>query len=311
MNLALALAIGLMGGIGLAFFVEYLDSSIKTPDDVDRFIKLPFLGVIPSSASFKLSPRRRQLAAGRIGGSGVKANSNKVELISYYQAKSRISEAYHNLRTSISLSSGTGRPPKTLLITSSQAVEGKTTTALNLAITLAQTGGKVVVLDCDMRNPRIHRALGLDNTNGMSTFLSGNSDCSSLIQETEIPNLFAIPAGPIPPNPAVLAGSPRLKQSLALLDGYFDHVVLDSPPMLAVADPRFLATAVDGVVLVVKGGKTPKEAVQRTTRLLQEARAHVIGVLLNNVDIRSADYYYRSKYYCYGYHKDYVSEPAA
>ena len=309
MNLALALAIGLMGGVGLAFFVEYLDGSIKTPDDVDRYIKLPFLGIIPSAASFKPSPYCKLLAGARSHASNGNGKSGKVELISYQDAKSSISEAYHNLRTSISLSSGTGRPPKVLLITSSQAVEGKTTTALNLAITLAQAGGRVILLDCDMRNPRVHRALGLDNTSGMSTILSGNSYCSSLIQETEIPNLFAIPSGPVPPNPAVLAGSPRLKQSLALLDQYFDHVILDSPPVLSVADSRLLATAVDGVVLVVKGGETPKEAVQRTSRLLQEVHAHVIGVLLNSVDIRSADYYYYSKYY--GYSKNYSSEPAA
>jgi len=307
----LALVIGLMGGVGLAFFVEYLDGSIKTPDDVDRYIKLPFLGIIPSAASFKLSLHRKRLAAARSNASNGNTSVNKIELVSYYDAQSLISEAYHNLRTSISLSSGTGRPPKALLVTSSQPEEGKTTTALNLAITLAQTGGKVILLDCDMRNPRVHRALGLDNESGMSSILSGNSYCSSLIQETEIPNLFVIPAGPVPPNPAVLAGSPRLKQSLALLDQYFDHIVLDSPPVLSVADPRLLATAVDGVVLVVKGGETPKEAVERTSRLLQEMHAHMIGVLLNNVDIRSADYYYRSRYYCYGYHKKYASQSAA
>ena len=309
-NLALALAIGLMGGIGLAFFVEYLDGSIKTPDDIDRYIKLPFLGIIPSAASFKISSHCKQLTDAQSShGSSGNGNLHKIELISYYDAQSRISEAYHNLRTSISLSSGTGRPPKVLLITSSQAVEGKTTTALNLAITLAQTGGKVILLDCDMRNPKIHSALSLDNASGMSSILSGNSNCSSLIQETKIPNLFAIPSGPVPPNPAVLAGSPRLKQSLKLLDQFFDHVVLDSPPVLAVADPRLLATAVDGVVLVVKGGETPKEAVQRTSRLLQEVHAHVIGVLLNSVDLRSADYYYYAKYY--GYYKNHSSKPAA
>jgi capsular exopolysaccharide synthesis family protein len=314
-NLSLALVIGSMFGVGLAFFVEYLDRSVKTPDDVDRFVKLPFLGLIPSVASFSMSPHRKQLAAPRgSNGSDRDGDFKKIELIAYYYAKSRISEAYHNLRTSISLSSGTGRPPKVLLVTSSQPVEGKTTTALNLAITLAQAGGKVVLLDCDMRNPRIHRALGLDNSNGMSSFLSGNSDFSPLIQETEIPNLFAVPSGPVPPNPAVLVGSPRLKQSLVLLEQCFDHIILDSPPVLSVADPRTLATAVDGVILVIKGGDTPKAAVQRTKRLLQEVHAHITGALLNNVDIHSADYYYRSKYYCYGYHSEYAangSETAA
>ena len=228
-----------------------------------------------------------------------------VELITYHDTKSLLSEAYRNLRTSVLLSSGTGRPPKMLLVTSSQAGEGKTTTAINIAVTLSQTGEKVILLDCDMRNPRVHRILGLENMNGMSTFLSGNADLSSMIQQSEVPNLFAVSAGRIPPNPAELLGSPRMKQGLSLLDEYFDHVVIDSPPVLSVTDARIVSSLVDGVVLVIKGGETPKEAVQRTKRLLQEVHAHVIGTLLNNVDVRSADYYYYSKYYNYGYGKKY------
>ncbi len=306
LNLALALAVGLVLGVGLAFFVEHLDSSIKTPDDIDRFIKLPSLGVIPAAASLLPSARRKLLAAAA-SGNGAKAGSTRgsVELITYHDTKSLLSEAYRNLRTSVLLSSGTGRPPKMLLVTSSQAGEGKTTTAVNIAVTLSQTGEKVILLDCDMRNPRVHRILGLENAGGMSTFLSGNSDLSSMIQQSEIPNLFAVSAGRIPPNPAELLGSPRMKQGLALLDEYFDHVVIDSPPVLSVTDARIISSLVDGVVLVIKGGETPKEAVQRTKRLLHEVHAHVIGTLLNNVDVRSADYYYYSKYYHYGYGKRY------
>jgi polysaccharide biosynthesis transport protein len=306
LNLVLALVVGLLLGVGLAFFVEHLDSSIKTPDDIDRFIKLPSLGVIPAAASLLPSGRRKLLVAAA-GGNGVKVSvpKNAVELITYHDTKSLLSEAYRNLRTSVLLSSGTGRPPKMLLVTSSQAGEGKTTTAVNIAVTLSQTGEKVILLDCDMRNPRVHRILGLENMNGMSTFLSGNSDLSSMIQQSEIPNLFAVSAGRIPPNPAELLGSPRMKQGLALLDEYFDHVVIDSPPVLSVTDARIISSLVDGVVLVIKGGETPKEAVQRTKRLLHEVHAHVIGTLLNNVDVRSADYYYYSKYYHYGYGKRY------
>jgi capsular exopolysaccharide synthesis family protein len=306
LNLTLGFAIGLLLSICLAFFIEYLDSSVKTPDDIDRYIKLPSLGVIPSAASLLPSSRRRLLAAAA-GGTGAKTASTQkmIELVTYYDTKSLISEAYRNLRTSVLLSSGSGRPPKMLLVTSSQAGEGKTTTAVNIAITLSQTGEKVILLDCDMRNPRVHRIIGLDNANGMSTFLSGNSDLSSMIQQSEIPNLFAVSAGRVPPNPAELLGSPRMKQGLALLDEYFDHIVIDSPPVLSVTDARILGSLVDGVVLVIKGGETPKEAVQRTKRLLQEVHAHVIGTLLNNVDVHSADYYYYSKYYYYGYGKKY------
>jgi capsular exopolysaccharide synthesis family protein len=306
-NLSLALALGLILGIGLAFFVEYLDSSVKTPDDIARFIKLPSLGVIPSVTSFLAGPKRKLLSASALGGNDGKENSNyrAVELISHHDAKSLVSEAYRSLRTSILLSSGSGRPPKTILITSSQIGEGKTTTAINIGITLAQTGDKVVILDCDMRNPRLHRALGIENGNGMSTFLSGNSDLPSLLQQTEIPNLFAVSAGRIPPNPAELVGSPRMKQGLILLKESFDHIIVDSPPILSVTDARILGTLVDGVILVVKGGETPKEAVQRTKHLLQDVYAHIIGTLLNNVDVHSADYHYYSKYYYYGYGKKY------
>jgi capsular exopolysaccharide synthesis family protein len=190
-------------------------------------------------------------------------------------------------------------------VTSSQKGEGKTTTAINIAITLSQTGDKVIILDCDMRAPRVHRILNIENASGMSTYLSGNSDLSSQIQQSEVANLFAVSTGAIPPNPAELLGSRRMKQGLVLLGEYFDHIVIDSPPVLAVTDARVLATLVDGVILVIKGGETPKAAVQRTNRLLQDVHAHVIGTLLNDVDIRSADYYYYSKYYYYGYGKKY------
>jgi polysaccharide biosynthesis transport protein len=305
LNLSLALAIGLIFGVCLAFFIEYLDNSIKTPDDIDRFLKLPALGVIPSMASLLPSSHHRQLAAST-GGNGSKGAIpvNAVELISYQDTKSLMSEAYRNLRTSVLLSSGSGRPPKSLVVTSSQPKEGKTTTAVNFAITLAQTGEKVILLDCDMRNPRVHRAMNLENAGGMSAFLSGNSDLSSLIQQTDIPNLFAVTAGRVPPNPAELLGSPRMKQGLLLLYEYFNYIVIDSPPVLAVTDARILGPMVDGVILVIKGGETPKEAVRRTKRLLQEVHAHVIGTLLNNVDVHSADYYYYAKYY-YGYGKKY------
>ena len=308
-NLSLALAFGLMLGMGLAFFIEYFDNSVKNPDNVDRYIKLPSLGVIPALSSIGAGSRLRiklldvAHTKGNNGSDG--AFPAGVELITYNDAKSLISEAYRNVRTSVLLSSGAGHPPKVLLVTSSHRAEGKTTTAVNIAVTLAQTGGRVILLDCDMRNPRVHKTLGIKNKDGMSTFLSGNSDLSGLIQESEIPNLFAVTAGPIPPNPAELAGSARMKQGLVLLAESFDHIVVDSPPILAVTDARILAPVVDGVILVIKGGETRKEAVQRTKRLLQEVHAHLIGTVLNNVNVRSADYYYSRYYYQYGYGKKY------
>ncbi len=300
LNLSLALAIGLMLGVGLAFFLEYLDSSVKTPDDVDRYIKLPSLGVIPAVSSFLPASERRLLTSGNGKGGAAAASP---DMISHLDGKSVISEAYRNLRTSVLLSSGEGGPPKTLVITSSQKGEGKTTTATNLAITLAQGGQKVAVMDCDMRNPRIHRVMKVENGKGMSSYLSGNSDLMPLVRQTEVPSLFVVTAGRVPPNPAELVGSRRMAQALEELSRHFDHVVIDSPPVLLVTDARILAAMVDGVVLVIKGGETPKEAVIRTKRLLQDVHARIVGTLLNNVDVHSADYYYYSKYYYYGYGK--------
>jgi capsular exopolysaccharide synthesis family protein len=311
-NLLFALLAGLGIGIGLAFFLEYLDNSVKTPEDVDRFIKLPSLGVIPSLSSLLPAQSRSRLteSAGVTNGSG---NSSSVELVTHHHAESMLSEAYRNLRTSVLLSSAVGRPPKSLLFTSSQIGEGKTTTALNIAITLAQTGRKVIVLDCDMRHPRLHRFLNLDRAAGMSAFLSGNSELSSIIQQTAIPNLFAVPSGRFPPNPAELVGSERMKQAVAFLDQHFDHIVMDSPPLLLVADARILASTVDGVILVIKAGKTSKQAVQQSKRLLQQVHAHTLGTLLNDADIFSPDYYYYSKSYYYGsrkkYHYVYAEKP--
>jgi capsular exopolysaccharide synthesis family protein len=190
--------------------------------------------------------------------------------------------------------------------------EGKTTTSVNLAITLCQTGEKVLLLDCDMRKPNLHRILDLGHTAGMSEYLSGNADLSgngdlsSFIQKTAVPNLFIIPGGRTPPNPAELLSSERMKDVLAFANGNFDHIVIDSSPILSVTDARILATVVDGVILVIKGGKTPKQAVQRSKRLLQEVDANIIGVVLNCVDVRSADYLYYSRYYYrYGYYRNY------
>jgi polysaccharide biosynthesis transport protein len=299
LNMALALGMGLLLGAGLAFFTESLDSSVKTPDDIDRYLRIPSLGVIPSQLSLgATNGRRRSLRA-------ASEQSASIELITHHSMYSLVSEAYRNLRTSILLSSKAGRPPQILMVTSSQPGEGKTTTSINIGIALAQTGKQVILFDCDMRNPRVHKVLNLDTNAGMSTFLSGNSDLLPLIKKTKVSNLYAISAGPIPPNPADLIGSTRMQEALALLRESFSYIVIDTPPVLSVTDARILGTMVDGVILVVRGGKTAREAVHHTKRLLQEVHARIIGALLNDVDIRSTDYSYYSKNAYYGYGKRY------
>jgi capsular exopolysaccharide synthesis family protein len=302
LNLGLALTIGLILGVGLAFFTENLDSSLKTPADIDRYLGLPSLGVIPMQAA-TLAPQKSKLLLAGASNAGLDANA--VELVAHYNPRSLLAEAYRSLRTSILLSSNNGSPPRVILVTSSQQGEGKTTTAINIAITLAQTGGQVILLDCDMRNPRVHRALNLKSDAGMSTYLSGQSDLPPLIQKTEVANLFAVSVGRIPPNPAELVGSSRMKEGLALLAESFSYIVIDSPPVLAVTDARILGAIVDGVILVLKGGETPRQAARMTRRLLHEVHARIIGTLLNDVDIYSTDYSYYARYYYYGYGKRY------
>jgi succinoglycan biosynthesis transport protein ExoP len=297
LNMGLALITGLILGIGLAFLTERLDSSFKTPDDIDRYLSVPSLGIIPSLNSMTSHSKHLLLSE--------KSNNNShpssVELVTHRDTHSILSEAYRNLRTSILLSPSNGHPPKLLVVTSSQQGEGKTTTSINIAITLAQAGGNVILLDCDMRKPRMHRVLNLFPDNGMSTFLSGLSEMSPLIQKTEIPNLYAVSSGRIPPNPAELIGSSRMKEGLSFLGRSFNYVIIDTPPVLSVTDARIMGTMADGVILVIKGGSTPRDAVRLTKRLLQEVHVRILGSILNEVNILSADYSYYSKYYYYNY----------
>ena len=291
LNLLLAAVVGLFLGIGLAFFFEYLDNTIKTPEDVEQMIRLPSFGMVPEISN----GRRKRLEKG---------SSHPVELITHRHPKSILSEAYRNVRTSLLLSFSE-KPPKKIAITSPNPVEGKTTTVINTAIALAQTGAQVVIIDADMRKPRIHHVFnGGDDGTGLSNFLSGNADLASIVKKTEVPNLFYIPSGPIPPNPSELLGSNRFKNMMGALEKKFDHVLLDSPPVIGFADSIILSTTVDGVVLVVLGGKTPRETLQRAKEALYQVNAKILGVVINRVDIQRGHY----GYYYYRYHYYYGKE---
>jgi capsular exopolysaccharide synthesis family protein len=286
LNLLLAVVVGLFLGIGLAFFFEYVDNTVKTPDDVEQLIRLPSFGMVP-----KISyERRRRLEQGA---------SYPVELITFGHPKSMLSEAYRNIRTSILLSFSES-PPKKVVISSPNPAEGKTTTAINTAIALSQTGVQVLIIDADMRKPRVHRIFDDENGVGLSNFLSGHTELESIIKKTDIPNLSYIPSGPIPPNPSELVGSNLFKSMMESLGERFDHIVLDSPPVLGFADSIILSTFVDGVILVVLGGKTPRETLQRAKEALYQVNAKILGVVINQIDIQRSDYgyyYYRNHYY--------------
>jgi capsular exopolysaccharide synthesis family protein len=290
LNLLLAAVVGLFLGVGIAFFFEYLDNTIKTPEDVEQLIRLPSFGMVPEISS----ERRKRLESGA---------AYPVELITYAHPKSMLSEAYRNIRTSILLSFSE-KPPKKIVITSANPAEGKTTTVINTAIALSQTGAKVIVVDSDMRKPRIHNIFNEENGIGLSNFLSGDGDLRSIIKKTVIPNLFYIPSGPIPPNPSELIGAGLFKNMMESLGKGFDHIVLDSPPVLGFADSIILSTNVDGVILVTVGGKTPRETLQRAKEVLQQVNAKILGVVINRVNIQRSDY----GYYYYRYHHYYGKE---
>jgi capsular exopolysaccharide synthesis family protein len=240
------------------------------------------------------SERRRRLESGR---------SYPVELITFGHPKSMLSEAYRNIRTSILLSFSE-KPPKRIAISSPNPTEGKTTVVINTAIALSQTGAKVLIIDTDLRKPRIHKLFNEENGVGLSNFLSGHGKLESIIKKTEIPNLYYIPSGPIPPNPSELIGSNLFKNMMESLGEKFDHLILDTPPVLGFTDSVILSTTVDGIILVVLGGKTPRETLLLAKEFLHQVNAKILGVVINRVDIQRSDY----GYYYYRYHYYYGKE---
>jgi capsular exopolysaccharide synthesis family protein len=297
---SLAALFSLVFGIGLARYLEHLDDSMHTVDDVEKMLRLPTLALIPSISS--LSRRRRLPGMGALQ----KRNGNsQPELLINCEGSSPLSEAYRQLRTSVLLSSA-GGAPKTLLITSSQPSEGKTTTAVNTAMILEQTGARVLVVDADMRRPRLHSIFNLENRTGLSSVLASEmseAEMLSTVEQHEESGLYVLTSGPIPPNPAELLGSDQMRRLVAVLKTSFTHVVIDSPPVASFTDGVLLSSLADGVLLVVHGGRASRAIVRRSRQLLQDVGAKIFGVVLNNVSLRRHDYYYYEHYYQHYYQK--------
>jgi polysaccharide biosynthesis transport protein len=302
-NIMIAFVLSLAAGIGLAFLLDFLDDTVKSIDDVDRYIHLPALALIPAARNEK----------SRLRGGEARQPNDATALAMVGDVRSPIAESYRHLRTSLLLSSA-GTPPKLILVTSSQPSEGKTTTAINTAFMLAQTGVEVLIIDCDLRRPRLHAHFNLSNARGLTNCLSGESnDIDSLIQAYEKqPNLKLLPSGPIPPNPAELLGSEEMRRLLNKLGEKFTHIIIDSPPAISFTDASILSTFVDGVILVVHGGRSSRTVVRRAKQQLLDVGAHIFGVVLNNVKIESHNYYYAgyySGYYKSGYYSADETEP--
>jgi polysaccharide biosynthesis transport protein len=321
----IGILLSLAAGVGLALLLEYLDNTVKSVEDVAHAAQLPTLALIPSmDADAKPSlVRRRSLrsrptlvpsmnATAKRAAAGNKSDGQKApesgsdefggvwgllargmqplgDDLAALGTLSPVVESYRMLRTSILLSTA-GAPPKTILITSSQPGEGKTTTAVNTAISLSQLGASVLLIDADLRRPAVHLAFKIPHTRGISNYLSGHTPIEELIVKVPIPNLSVLPCGPIPPNPAELISSERMKELIRALSQRFDHVLIDSPPLISVTDPVIISTMVDGSILVVQAGKCTRELVRRARQDLAVAGARVFGVVLNNVNVKREGY---------------------
>jgi len=278
--LALGLLLGLVGGLGLAFFLEYLDDSVSDPDQLEKYVHVPFLGPVPILEPKETGPRAR-------------------DLIALKEPKSVYAEAYRAVRTSI-LFSSPDNPPRVFAVTSAGQQEGKSLTAINLAITMAGSDKKVLLIDADMRKPRLHKVFDIGNKFGLSNLIGGSPDVSLALSRTKVPTLMVMPSGPVPPNPSELLGSVRMHKFLVQLSAKFDVIILDTAPLIAVTDATVLATQVDGVILVIKSGATRRKILQRAVKQLEDVQAKIIGAVLNQVNVRNSSYY-NASYYAHYY----------
>jgi capsular exopolysaccharide synthesis family protein len=298
-NVALAFIVGLVGGIGLALLLEYMDNTVKTPDDIETLARLPSLAVVPQFTGSNGDAKKHRL----LQGFAANGHEKRIELVAQHLPKSQMSEAFRALRTSILLSQA-DHPPQVILVTSALPREGKTTAAANLAVTLAQLGDRTVLVDADLRKPGVGRLLNLGSGKyaGLSSYLAGVSSLDLVtVPHPAIPNLAAIPTGPLPPNPADLLSSHKLADAITELRTKYKFIVIDSPPVMAATDAVIISVQTDGVLLVVRSGTTPKAAFTRTRDLLSSVKCHILGVVLNAVNSRAPDYYYSYRYYPYSY----------
>jgi succinoglycan biosynthesis transport protein ExoP len=288
-NLAFALVLGIISGVGLAFLLENMDNTVRTPEQAQIISALPSLGMIPlGSKSGGNSSAAKRFA--------LPSSDEAVEIVTKSRPQSQMAESYRALRTSLLLSN-LGAPPKVIMITSARPQEGKTTTSINAAIVLAHKGVRVLLIDADLRRPSVHKTLGMGPRSGLSNVLTGSATIQqTIVPSPVLPNLFILAAGTPPPNPAELLASSNMKDLLNELREQYDHIVIDTPPTLSVTDAVVLSPRADATILVIRSGQTTKQALRRARDILMQVNAHVAGVLLNAVDLTSPDYYYYYEY---------------
>lgn len=330
-NLALALLLGLGGGIGLAFLFDFLDNSIKTSEDVERYAGLPTLGVVPrfseggTEKGYLYSRRKKERkpeekteeviqvaaeagaqqdgaqVAPAVAPKAAPVHPRMIELVPHHFPNSRLAESYRSIRTALLLSSA-DQPMKTIIVTSAVPGEGKTVSVANLGITLAQSGKTVLIVDADLRKPRQHRVFNVKNTFGLTSYLTDSIELRKVVKTTAVPNLCLINAGPVPPNPAELLGSEKMAAFIELLRDKCDYILFDMPPMLEISDALILGARVDGMILVIHGDKTSREALRKAREKLDLLKVRTLGVIINNVNVDHQGYHYKDYYYHYERH---------
>ena len=285
--------VGLVVGFGLAVMLEIMDTSIRSIEDVTNYIGLEVIGTIPRMRFGKPKGGRR-----RKGTYVATADEEQIDacIVTQHDPKSPISEAYRTLRTNFQFAT-IKQKPKTIMVTSAVPGEGKTTTAVNMAVTMADAGLRVLLMDTDLRRPNVHRVLKIERGPGLADVLREGAELHSVVRETRIENLWIISSGRVPPNPSELIGSSRMQRLMKQLGNEFDLVVCDAPSILVVTDPVLLATHVDTVALVVSVNNARRETIHRACKLLQTANANVAGVILNGLEATRRHYYYYYYYY--------------
>ncbi len=292
-NFVLAVMAGLLAGVSLALFFDYMDTTIKTREEVEA-LGIPFLGIIPSVPG--------------LAGDGWEMARERY-LYAFKYPKSAFAEFCRNIRTNVNfMAREDGGPPRRLLITSSGPREGKTTSSINLGITFASAGRRVCLVDADLRRPSLHHAFGLENEQGLSSLIRGEAKAEDVCQLTPQQGLYILPSGPRPSNPAEQLGSDGCRAALDRLNELFDLVIIDSPPVVAVTDAVVLSTEVDGVIMVIKSFKVAKDLVAQAKRQLKDVDARLIGVILNDFDIQRKSYGYYYYYTYYGADRDEVAK---
>jgi len=276
-SIILAILVALFGGIGTTVLLEYFDSSIRTAEDISNYVNLPFLGYIPTC------------------GKDIRTDGEKAA-VCFQKPTSPMAESFRALRTSIIFSSPEDKPLKSILVTSSIPGEGKSFLSMNLAIIFSQMNEKVILIDGDMRRPKLHKNMDLDNKEGLSTYLIGSADLDAIIKSAAVPGLSVITSGPIPPNPSELLSSTKVGALIREVSSKYDRIIIDAPPGFSVADTLLLANIVDGVVLLIKGGSTRLDPVLSTKKKIIDTKAKIIGAVINNIHPEKEDKYY---YYHY------------